>query len=273
MACLLFLPSSCFAWETDGHRVVAQIAYDHLTPKTKAKVNQQINVLTAFYPQSKTFVAAANWADILKMQDVSAFNAWHYISIPYNQGGKRGPKPPPQNVVWAINQCITVLSSSKATPFEKALFLRFLIHFVGDLHQPLHAITLYNPQFPKGDRGGGLYAVDTTDANNLHQYWDSGLGLFDEQEQGARLSNASIKKLANQLEKDYPESSFGPKVNDLNPWDWAQESNVLGRQYAYSLPEDGKPNKKYVEQGQVIASKQMALAGYRLAALLNEIEG
>lgn len=261
-----------YAWDAIGHRVIAEIAYDHLTPSAQDAANDLIDRLSDQYPQSSTFQTASAWADYLRHDDVDAFNSWHFINIPYSPDDTALPNIDPENVVWAINQSENVLRSDHASEFEKALFFRFLVHFVGDAHQPLHCISLYSKTFPHGDNGGNLYPISGEQATNLHAFWDEGLGLFDDSSCHYQpFKSKQVDCIASQIETAYPPSYFAGRDHDLNPADWTQESYNLAKSFVYSTPENATPNAAYVNHGQQIAEQQMALAGYRLANLLNNL--
>ncbi len=274
---LLFSPTAS-AWYALGHELVAQIAYDNLQPATKKQVNDLVRVLIPVYPRNSSFVRAAIWADEIKGDDVAAFNSWHYINIPYIRGRVKWPhhKTPRvnrQNVVWAIAQSESVLRSSKSSKFEKALFLCFLIHFVGDIHQPLHTTNLYSRQFPYGDQGGNLYPVSTSYAKNLHSLWDQGVGLLDKDGQPYQANQKQIRELALKLQQKYPHQHYTREIADVNSQDWAENGYKLAQHFVYKIPQGKAPSKSYTRKAQVIAGERIALAGYRLAVILNQMYG
>lgn len=268
---LLFITQVCFAWDGTGHRLIAQIAYDRLTPSAQAKVDQMTGLLDENYPAPSRFLYASTWPDRIRGDGVDAFDHWHYIEKPYSIDGTSTHFPSRENVVWAIYQSQQVLQSPKSNRYEKAIFLQFLVHFTGDAHQPLHCAELYSKQFPQGDRNGNDYLIKDNNAQNLHAFWDEGVGLFRNNSRKYPLTNAQVKKLAQQITISYPASYFGDKVNDLNPNDWANESYQLAIKNAYKIPENTVPSQDYVTSGQQVAAQQIALAGYRLANLLNKI--
>ncbi len=269
---LLILPLNLYAWDGMGHRIIAQIAYDNLTPTARNAANDLLDRLSDQYPQSSTFQTAAEWADFLRRDNVNAFDSWHFINYPYSIDGTASPNIATENIVWATNQCITVLQSTHATEFEKAIFFRFLLHFAGDAHQPLHCIALYSKEFPNGDNGGNFYHITGEPQNNLHAFWDDGLGLFNSSTcKDVPFKSGQVHCLAKQIETDYPQASFANKAQDLNPKDWSNESYNLAKSFVYSIPENTTPTTAYITQGQKIVEQQLALAGYRLANLLNTL--
>lgn len=258
-----------FAWCATGHEVIAQIAYDHLTPQAKQQVDQRVQDLHQAYPAIKTFDEMAAWPDWIKGDSVTAFNEWHYIDLPITFDKTRAPYPPmTQNAVWAIGQSQQILASSNANQYEKTVFLAFLMHITSDLHQPLHAAELYSKQFPRGDLGGNLFIIKTPTKTDLHTFWDHGLGLLPTT---YTPTMAQVRTLSKQIEQAYPESDFTDQIQDLQPMNWARQSNTIARRDVYSIKPNAKISKTYIANGQQIVEQQMALAGYRLAAVLNQL--
>ena len=262
-------PVWVFAWNDTGHMLVADIAYRHLQPQVQRRVDSLVAELVPYYPYSSHSLArAATWADHIK-GDVKAYNSWHYIN--QSVDGKSSIPSAKQNVVWAIEQSEQVLTKKKANRLQQAIFLRLLIHFVGDVHQPLHCASLYNEQFPHGDRGGNAYTIKSAHDNNLHSLWDAGVGLFYAPD-GRRLSRHARDALAKQIEQAYPLATFAQVMQENNSAAaWAAESLAIAKNVAYQTPLGQEPSQVYITQGQEITKRQIALAGYRLAGMLNHI--
>ena len=263
---IFVLPASALSWFSVAHRIIAEIAYQRLNPRVKQTINRITKVMFKSRLANKRFLMASIWPDVIKYDDVAAFNSWHFIDIPYSAEGIATKPIAKENVAWAIQQSIAVLASPRANLREKALFLTFLIHFVGDVHQPLHCVNRYSRTFPNGDNGGNLFPIRSAYANNLHAYWDGGLGLFHK---AYRLRSRSIVKWAHQIARQYPASYFGNQVKDRDPWHWARESYQIDKKTVYHIQPDSKPSNSYVKLGRSIVRKQVALAGYRLAYVLN----
>lgn len=268
----LLFSVSAFSWDSTGHRLIAVIAYQHLTPKARAAVDRLTYPGDEKYKPPLRFLYASVWPDLLKSRDdVTAFNSWHFISSPFSPDGTPLPPLPKENVVWAIGQMEHVLESSKPNTHERTVALRFLLHFVGDVHQPLHASTRVTKRNPEGDRGGNFYPIRNRYVKNLHAYWDQGVGFFREGQKRYPLRYKQVKRLAAKIEADYPEASFGSKVTDLDPAHWADESFQIAKGFVYSTPERATPDQAYRQKGRAIVEQRIALAGYRLASLLNGI--
>lgn len=264
---LLFLVTPIYAWNQVGHKVVAQIAYDNLTPNAKKQVDALSAIINQYYPQQNNFVDAAIWADDVKYRAQAAgFNPWHYVNIPINQQRKHRKYYAKNNIILAIMQAQTVLANENANQFEKSLFLRFIEHFVGDIHQPLHAASLYNRQFPKGDKGGTLYLVHYHgEPITLHALWDQCFTLTNQQ----YPTDQDIAQLAHQLQREFPQQAFKKLLKIDSPQSWAYESHDIAKSKVYQIPFNGKVSHAYEQKGQAICEKRLTLAGYRLAAMLN----
>jgi hypothetical protein len=271
VAAAVVLTSSSLAWGPTGHMLVAQIAMTRLNPTAKAEVIR----LLAIPPDPKgsklndNFVTAACWADDIKGVTHN-FNEWHYKDIPFSGDGTPPEIDPPKNgdALIAINKCIATLKNASASDTEKATSLRFLIHLVGDVHQPLHCSTRCTSEFERGDRGGNDFPVQG--AKNLHSYWDGGIGLFTSVKRP--LDSPGQKKLsslAGQCTSQYPASRNEWK--DGNVEHWINESSSLAQSVAYNTEEGAKPTKAYVKKAQKTVRMRVAMGGYRLAALLNSI--
>jgi hypothetical protein len=260
------------AWNAEGHMVVAQIAYNHLDPAVKAKCDALIAVpLTYADSKSTNFVTAAAWADDYKSQLGSSI--WHYIDLPFSLDGTSTGSfvPASFDVVQAINLCITTLGSGTSAQTNQATYLRYLLHFVGDIQQPLHSSDAFFASQPNGDAGGNGFSISGT-WNNLHSLWDAGGGYLSDSV-SRPLSSASQTTLNNKvaaIEADYP---FRPNPGTIpNPMDWAQESSAIAQTNAYvGVTQNTTPSSGYLSRAQSTTEQRMALGGHRLADLLNTI--
>ena len=168
-------------------------------------------------------------------------------------------------MAYLIEKATETLQNKKATAFEKAVMLRLLIHCVADIHQPMHCCSLFNKKFPHGDSGGNRFTLKGKYAN-LHLLWDSGAGAFSE---NRYLENSFDSKLiAKELMQKYPRKNF-PKTHSVVKW--AKESHKLAIAIAYQIKEGSIPSEQYLEKAREVSKRQAALAGYRLAEILNSI--
>lgn len=267
---LFFFSINIFAWDSVGHRIIAQIAYDQLTPQAKKQIDALTDVMFhSRYPESR-FLKASTWPDQIKSQ-TTQYNAWHFIDLPFDESDRRSESASDHadNVVWAIQHVETVVEDQSQTNQRRAKYLSFLIHFVGDIEQPMHCVTLYDRNFPTGDRGGNDYPIRSHIADNLHQLWDRGLGLFVNQHHHYQFHYHKIQKIAQEWMQRYPRALFKKQLLENNPKIWAEESKQIATDFAYTLPCYAAPSQQYLNTGQTIVQKQIVLAGYRLADILN----
>jgi hypothetical protein len=267
-----FMSQTAFAWNQMGHLVIAQIAYDQLTPAMQKQVSQMTSVLGNYFPSTASFVSAASWADEIKGNGVKAFNNWHFINQRFSYVRMKMPDYiQRENVVWAVQQSQDVLQSDKANDFERSVFLRFLIHFTGDAHQPTQCSNFYSWQFKEGDNGGVGFPIQGEVAKNLHQFWDNGLGSLVLPNNAEPTGN-DIKQYAKNLETKYPASFFGPQVEQVDPAAWARESLRMAQTFVYKeIKPWTQPSDNYITQGKDMVDQRLTIAGYRLANLLNMI--
>jgi hypothetical protein len=263
---IIFFVKSCFAWNFIGHAVIAQIAYDNLTPQAKLHVNNLVKTFQHTYPSINSFQKMASWADDIRGDNVQAFSNWHFISLSFSTDGTKRPRYSQYNVVWAINTFEKTLKTAQQ-PFNKALALAFLSHFVGDIQQPLHCASRVSKQYPLGDKGGNLYPINSTFAHNLHAFWDQGAGLFVPQKNFSR----QISSLTQQIETQYTQKNLAIYLRHNKPISWAHYNLKIAKNFVYTTPKNTQPSSTYTKQAQTIVKKQVALAGYRLANILNQI--
>ena len=176
---------------------------------------------------------------------------------------------------WAISQANETVGTPLSTLLYKARTTRFLIHFVGDLHQPLHAATYFSDKFVSGDQGGNLWKISDPEYHmtNLHSLWDAGVGLWPNDPD--RPLNASawdwLVKTADGLMAANPatDPSIAPLLLDTRTMNWANESVSIAQSFVYTAPQAPTPiPADYYHKGQEVCQRQVALAGYRLALLL-----
>ena len=297
---LALLPLAClpgagaWAWGDVGHEVVALIAWPRLTPAVRDKVTQLLATDTQPFKMANgqmtnaSFANQATWPDYYRSsqgpggQPYQQTHNWHFVDIEIPGGSLdqacfNYPALPPELpasegaeedcVVDKINQFRQELASPVTPPAERLLALKFLLHFVGDVHQPLHASDEH-------DAGGNTKMVSAPGiaAGNLHHYWDTEFVLAIPAPQAtaeaiaAKLAAAITKTQAHQW------SSLDPKV-------WAQEANAVARTKAYgALPPPKTVGGKstyslsatYVGNATAAARVQLQKAGVRLALLLND---
>jgi len=155
-----------------------------------------------------------------------------------------------------------------------------LIHFVGDLHQPLHMTTRISLEHPQGDLGGNDFPITGADSDNLHSWWDETAGLFGYQSPTGDWSGiagyadtvmAALPAPDSALLSDRGTRSLAAWISD-DALDWARESYRFGVNDAYGGIEPGDtPDASYTTRARDVVSQRLAWGGYRLAAILNAI--
>ena len=157
------------------------VAYNDLKsrdPKALQKAEDILAPLTEFFLESDyPFVEAAEWPDDIKGQNWKSFNILHFLNYPVIDPDFKGDiKTSVDNATFAYNECTKVLSlkSSDYTTMGKSMCMRFMIHIIGDVHQPLHTAAYFSQQFPDGDLGGNKFMINYPAKKyaNLHAYWD-----------------------------------------------------------------------------------------------------
>ncbi len=259
--------------------VVAQIAYNHLNPVAKAKCDALIAVnLGSFYSVgTSNFVTAGPWADDFK--SALGTGTSHYIDIPFSLDGTttNNFRPESPDVVEAINTAITTLQNTNATLTDQAMQLRYLIHFVGDIQQPLHCSTAIFASRRNGDAGGNGFSLATNSISKwktLHPLWDDGGGFLPNDvfrpltTTGKNILNAKIAD----IEADYPYDYLPTSSSIPDPMTWAIEGWTLAQTVCYvGIIRDAVPSTNYLNTAIATTKQRMAVGGHRLADLLNTL--
>eukprot|EP01111_Echinosteliopsis_oligospora_P019986 TRINITY_DN994_c0_g1_i1.p1 TRINITY_DN994_c0_g1~~TRINITY_DN994_c0_g1_i1.p1 ORF type:complete len:363 (+),score=107.40 TRINITY_DN994_c0_g1_i1:48-1136(+) len=287
---VMIVPS--YGWWDTGHMLTAQVARLYLQQQNVSKavfeaLDNAISAFETYDSSANTFITAACWMDDLKVRGMSQFSEWHFVNLPYcdfpnNTLSCPSDETPAdviaaedgQDVIWAIQKGLYTLTSKSTSGFERGFALRNLLHFIGDIHQPLHCSERYSPETPNGDLGGNLFIINTTFTNNLHGFWDSGAGWF----------NNSISRPLNQDEINYlvdtaqyimNQTVLTPGISDsTNVTLWAMESLNYAINYAYpNITFGSAPSADYTERAKEICIQQIGTGGYRLALFLSKIYG
>jgi S1/P1 Nuclease len=304
---LVSLPAPAFAWGCKGHQVVALLAEKHLNPRALAMAKKILAdgpidpALSRYCKEGGTdpLADASTWPDDIRGIRPEA-SPWHYIDIPRGATSRDVEKfcdVKEGCVTRAISEQLAILRSTDAGPQKRGDALRFVIHFVGDLHQPLHAIT-------NNDQGGNCVPVAFFDAlpqlrnpqtesyaPNLHGVWDTNI-----------LEKATTGKTVDEVAAELDQSFQGKMARwqkgHANVDAWAWESYQLAMKNVYSkLPvtipvEAPQPLKAcsdddhistrmlnlnehlqepYQDMAVPIVRERLAQAGARLAMLLNQL--
>lgn len=290
------------AWNAIGHETVALIAWDQMSPAVRTKIvdtldwhprlEKDLQPPTGPSRDRYIFAVAATWPDYVRgtFDPLNRFEhhpQWHYFDVPIDIGGVHGPVPnpvwdgrtSPQNLLQAMQKVQAQVVATSTPPMRRAIDLCWIEHLAGDAHQPLHAVSLYSPDYPTGDKGGNERLITTSWSNhaNLHSLWD---GL-----EGQGFAVDRSLKVAERIEREHPPTQFTAQARDLVPADWIKQSHDLAISEAYlngALPgiprnqlgegQDAPPLPAgYERRAREVADRQIALAGYRLANLLTKL--
>lgn len=294
-AFLLFDAHASFAWNDFGHMTVAAIAYDHLTPESKARVSTLLKLnpnysdwVTGISDDTKdevAFMKAAMWPDFIKRtkgysndgEDPKGTKAsqnvgygdklmhryWHYIDLPFSPDNTPLTQPKVPNAQTQIAVLRKILADKHASNELKSYDLVWLLHLVGDVHQPLHATSRFTSADPNGDRGGNDVTLCVKPCRNeLHAAWDSILGTLHDPQK--------IMKYSRKLP-----SPSQTKASTSDESKWIHESFEAAKKSVYVDPVGEKIGpyeltKEYRANARKVARERVELAGVRLANLIND---
>ena len=250
---LSLLAGDALAWGAQGHRLVARVAETRLDPQARAEIDR----LLAQEPDA-SLASIAPWADQLRKEDPDLGRrsaSWHYINMAEDGCIYQQPRHCPDGncVVEALKEQSAILADRGRSDAERLQALKFVVHLVGDLHQPMHAGYGH-------DRGGNNYQLQYNDrGTNLHSLWDS--GMFYPLRLGDDQFLARLQAL--------PAHDASDPALHSNIAVWAEQSCHIARQDGI-YPQERKLDDHYADQWRPTAEAPLVLAGERLAALLNE---
>jgi hypothetical protein len=249
---LCFAPRA-LAWGREGHQIVADLAERQLSPAASAEVRR----LLALEPASSLADIAA-WAEDRRESDPAFAKKtarWHFVNFPRGDCSYAPARdcPDGQCVVAAINRQFLVLADTGNPDAERLEALKFLVHFVGDVHQPLHAAF-------GDDRGGNDFQVRLDGkGSNLHQVWD--VKIIEAHE-------PDFHAYADALAKQGPLPFDASGRFDRPAVDWALESCRIASQEGF-YPSNHDIGPTYFDQHRALLEQQLLLAGKRLADMIN----
>ncbi len=291
---LLAVACDALAWNSFGHMTVAEIAWQKLTPAARARATALLKLNPNYANWVKgvagkrrdetAFLAAATWPDEIKhvtgyvddgerpsgpdagrnigYADKLQHRYWHFVDTPFSPDGTPLVAPASPNARTQIAAFRKTLASSKASDPLKSYDLAWLLHLVGDVHQPLHATSRFTKDLPEGDNGGNKVALCALPCRDeLHGFWDDVLGTSP--------NPADAKKFAATVAPADPKAaaiSIGST--------WVAESLRAAKNSVYVVPigVGAGPfalDDTYRAAARKLARQRVALAGARLAGLLN----
>jgi hypothetical protein len=300
---VITLNATSYGWGNGGHMAVAFVAYQKLTPQTRSRVdalvrlNPRLGIWQGMIPRRTPaakrrlmlFMIAATWADQIKgdhqhvsdgpdggnrppndgtatrnigYEDMAMHKYWHFIDRPFSPDGTSLQNPPTPNAQTQIVAFRAVLASPSESDALKSYDLVWLLHLVGDIHQPLHATARFTHDRPNGDDGGNKVTVCFHGCDRLHAFWDD---LFGKSPDPALAINVG---------QGLPQADAS-MANNLDEDAWITESFEIARDTAYQNPPIGPTagrfsiSQQYRNRARAIGRQRIALAGARLANILN----
>lgn len=248
---LLALSFTFISWGVVGHRAIGKIAENHLSTKARKAVKEILG--------SESLAMVSTYPDEVRPYPDFAYTApWHYVNLPegldqeaFVNQLKSLDKP---NIYKALIQCVADLKDSSKTKEQKVFAMKFLVHLVGDIHQPMHT-------GHEEDSGGNAVKVKLMrKETNLHGLWDS--GLID-------YAGMSYNELAKECDIVNKKEAKNWQKDDVAIW--AFESYQSSTQLYAEATQNPSFDYNYYPKHADLIKKRIAQAGIRLAAILNEI--
>jgi len=235
-------------WGPSGHRIVARVAQARLTPKASAEVARLL--------QGGSLASVASWADSVRTKRPET-GPWHYVDIPTWESSYNAQRDCKDGlcIIVALTDQLAILGGTRRTTAERGDALRFVVHFMGDLHQPLHA-------GERGDKGGNDVKLSFNGkSTNLHAVWDSGLLAATGESEDAFVASITAR-LARR--GDIASISRGSILY------WAMESHDVARDVVYPfLPPSLELDNRYLAEVRPVLEDRLLRGGVRLAVVLN----
>lgn len=245
---IIALPFESLGWGKTGHRVVGQIAYNHLSKKAKKNLQKILG--------DEHLGMVGNYMDFIRAESkYDHMSKWHYCSIPDGKTYEEAGTPEEGDAIVAITRLLEELKTKKFTEEDEKFALKCLVHLIADIHQPLH---VGNGEDAGGNRVKVTYMWESS---NLHRVWDS--GMIDQQQ-------LSYTEYTNWV--DVAKESDVQKWQSAGLMDWIYES-MSYRDETYIIPEDNKLSYRYTFDNIALVNQRLLQAGIRLAGVLNDIYG
>jgi len=248
---LFFLSSanvnSSLKWNATGHRTVGKIAESYLKSSTKRKIKKLL--------KGQSLALTSTYADEIKSdRRYSEFYTWHYINMPLDVDYENSEKNPNGDLVTGIAYCKKIISDENSSDADKAFYLKLLIHFIGDLHQPMHVALAE-------DKGGNDFEVQWFyNDTNLHRVWDK------EMINSYNMSYIELAANADELTKAQVNA-----IQQGSTIDWVNETHTLTKKVYATVKEGDNLRYRYSYDHFETVRSQLQIAGIRLAKVLNDL--
>ncbi|WP_459743008.1 S1/P1 nuclease [Polaribacter sp. OB-PA-B3] len=234
-------------WGQNGHRATGKIAEGHLTKRAKRKIDKLL--------QGQSLAFVSTYADEIKADKAfRKYSSWHYVNMELNESYADAAKNPNGDIVTGINKCISVLKEDNSLEADKAFHLKMLVHFIGDLHQPMHI-------GQREDKGGNTIQVQWFGkGTNLHSVWDTKM---------IENWNMSYLELADNA-RDLSKKQIAA-IKEGTIVDWVNEVHQLTKKVYGSVKKGENLRYRYSYDHFSIVRDQLQIGGIRLAKILNDI--
>jgi len=252
------------AWGQEGHSIVAEIGQRRLSPPAAATVARALG-------RGTSLASIASWADDVREKRPET-SRWHFVDIPigestYVLAKHCAPSPQGDCIIAALERLKTTLACTRS-PAARREAVKFAVHFVGDIHQPLHTVedAVGGNQIPVQVHLRGLVcsqACKAPLASNFHAAWDSDLihavawdwGAYVDRLEAGWLKSAEARRRA---------TAGG------TPLDWALQTHAAAQTVWKERPQDNMLGDDYFQKVLPVLDRQLGLGGLRLARFLNE---
>jgi hypothetical protein len=285
------------AWDALGHRVIARIAWDQLSPRARTNAIHLLREAPAWsgiaelrpadVPEAERdrewFVRVSVWADQLRARERSAglpaTTEWHYVNHFWEQRNGRVVQRPDIPVlgqlVAQLERIGATLGDASRPDTARALDLAWALHLVGDGHQPMHNSARITAREPEGDRGGNLFELSGLyPNNNLHAFWDGLIGRQFPWRPEDRTEADYVGGIAAALAANNPRAPLAPVLLPGEFATWSRQGAAIAQRVAYrGVTRGERPSAAYRRAAWGAAEERVVLAGYRLADLLERTLG
>lgn len=234
-------------WGKTGHRTVGKIANEHISRETAKKISQLLD------GESLAFVSIYG-DEIRSNPKYNSFAPWHYVNFEGDKKYMEDEINPKGDVIQGIKTCVLEVRNKENSKEDRAFYLRMLVHFVGDLHMPLHTGN-------KHDYGGNKVKIKWFgEPTNLHSLWDSGM-----------IENYKMSYTELAFNLDITSKEENKKLGKGTLVDWAHESRLLALKVYESAKNDENLSYKYMYEQFPLVRTQLQKGGVRLAKVLDEV--
>lgn len=250
--CLFFTSvnaSDDLLWGQTGHRVVGEIAYQHLTKKTRKNLTRLLG--------KEGLAMVSTYADEIKSdKKYNQFKPWHYVNFKDGETYDASDKNPKGDLIVGIKKCKEIILASDTSKEDKVFYLKLLVHLIGDLHQPLHVGRAE-------DKGGNSIRVKWFRSNtNLHSVWDTKMI------ESFGMAYSELSKNLNRFSsKEVKEIQKGSVL------DWVAETREITMKVYASTEPNQNLSYRYMYDHFSTVKSQLQKGGLRLAKVLNELFG